>query len=1286
MKPVRTVLAGALASALAAAIGIAVLTSLAPRHPITTPQSAPVENAPPPAVTGNLLSAPDTRSTPIPTAPQVHASPSTETVPDATPPPTPPDPHLEPHFAAFLSWARAGAAAPPATEFDHGLELARRRREDLAKLIRTHPRRALELALPADLRATLAPRIVDLLETPIDARGDLEVLCALPDPQRAGKGHLVPLQRFAVFAEARYEAFVHGRRLGEPTLRDIPLRGIALDDAMAVEEPPETAPIAAAGGLLPASQGTAQGAPSGMTSTSTGRADGLKRLIFIRVDFSDLVGESFSTNRAAQLARELHAFYQDNSFGRAGFFEIGAGSAVTPVLRLARTAASYGSANASGALRTDARAAARAAGYNLGEYDYDLVCFGSVPGFGWSGLGFVGAAGAWIRGTSSTGVVAHELGHNYGLNHANFWDTGGESTLGAGTSIEYGDKFDTMGAANAGNYHFNARYKRLLGWLRPGEYTVATTNGTYRIHAHDRTNNPALPRALQVFANARTNYWLEFRQRFTSNPWLLAGTGLRWAGRGSEASLLIDTTPGSPREKDDSPITLGRTFSDPALRIHLTPVARGGDNPAWIDVVVQRGDFPGNRAPSLQLGASATSGSTATLFEFRAQATDPDGNPLAYHWDFGDDTLGTNAPIVSHRWSAAGDYTVACTVSDLRGGLARRLLPVRVGAPTTFRVSGRVFQDGEPAPGVRVSAGSGRQTTTDSDGDYTLGGLARGTVTLTASLDGNRFTPVTFSNPVQLTASREGLDFAAADASGPRPVTLLPAGSTWRYWDAGTLPADNWFATEYADSHWNHGAAILGYGGDRETTVVSFGPSSSRKFITTWFRSTFVVEDPARLASVRLALLRDDGAVVHLNGTELLRDNLPAGTITPDTVATNAVGGAEELTYFEFDVETSKLVAGTNTLAVEIHQSSGSSSDIAFDLRLTAERLPSVETALLLSRPEPGQVFTTPARIPVAAIAGESPSPLRQVIFLADDHPIGTSAAAPHTITWNTSSPGSHVLTARAVYENGTTFDSPQVPIEINDARLTPTLVRRGSNWTYLDTTNAPAGWADPAFDDRTWLTGPARFGYGEDGEFTVVRFGPDAARKRVTTWFRHAFHVAEAASVTNLVCRLQRDDGAVVYLNGQELFRIGLRTGTVTPDLFALADIGTDAEQAWQERPAPATALREGRNVLAVEVHQASASSDDLGFDLELVARRSALPPEDPQLHAALLADGTRVLHWPADATGWRLESTTTLAPNDSTAWQPVGASPETVDERIEIRLQPSSETTFYRLTRTSP
>lgn len=167
----------------------------------------------------------------------------------------------------------------------------------------------------------------------------------------------------------------------------------------------------------------------------------------------------------------------------------------------------------------------------------------------------------------------------------------------------------------------------------------------------------------------------------------------------------------------------------------------------------------------------------------------------------------------------------------------------------------------------------------------------------------------------------------ASDATTP----VLPAGSAWRYFDQGAAPV-GWQHAGFDDSAWPAGPAPLGYG-DSAATPVGFGPDPLQKHVTTYFRSTFQVPDPAAISTLRLRLRRDDGAVVYVNGLALLRNNLP-GVAGPEALAVNAIEGDDESVWLESTIWLDALNPGANTIAVEVHQAAVDSDDLAFDLEL----------------------------------------------------------------------------------------------------------------------------------------------------------------------------------------------------------------------------------------------------------------------------------------------------------------------------------------------------------------
>ncbi len=170
-------------------------------------------------------------------------------------------------------------------------------------------------------------------------------------------------------------------------------------------------------------------------------------------------------------------------------------------------------------------------------------------------------------------------------------------------------------------------------------------------------------------------------------------------------------------------------------------------------------------------------------------------------------------------------------------------------------------------------------------------------------------------------------------------VALIPAGSTWKYFDQGYAPA-NWNGESFDDTAWPQGAEQLGYGEGDEQTIVGYGPNSNNKYITTYFRKSFNVADTVGLTQLSGSMLIDDGAVVYLNGMEVARYNMPNGTIANNTVALTA---AEENVYTPFTIPKGVVKPGNNVLAVEVHQNSAQSSDMSFALSLQTLRLGSVD-------------------------------------------------------------------------------------------------------------------------------------------------------------------------------------------------------------------------------------------------------------------------------------------------------------------------------------------------------
>ncbi len=177
--------------------------------------------------------------------------------------------------------------------------------------------------------------------------------------------------------------------------------------------------------------------------------------------------------------------------------------------------------------------------------------------------------------------------------------------------------------------------------------------------------------------------------------------------------------------------------------------------------------------------------------------------------------------------------------------------------------------------------------------------------------------------------------------------TFIAANTKWKFYDQGMDQGTAWRGTTFSDITWASGNAELGYGDpvgpDGQTTTVSYGPDSLHKYITTYFRKAFNVVNTANYSAISFDLLLDDGAVVYLNGVEVYRQNMPAGTILYSTLASFAAGSggtpAENAwtTIPSSPALLSALQTGRNVIAVEVHQNSITSSDISFNFRFTGQ-------------------------------------------------------------------------------------------------------------------------------------------------------------------------------------------------------------------------------------------------------------------------------------------------------------------------------------------------------------
>lgn len=375
----------------------------------------------------------------------------------------------------------------------------------------------------------------------------------------------------------------------------------------------------------------------------------------------------------------------------------------------------------------------------------------------------------------------------------------------------------------------------------------------------------------------------------------------------------------------------------------------GNDPTNWFaaGITAGRATIP-NLAPTATILSPASGALTGVSnVTVSVQASDADGAVALVQ-------LLVNGSVLK-QWSGAvsdfvwtnvssGAYVLQVRVTDNLGAVgvsAKVRLTILAAAPTvafTAPPSGAVIQSGAMVNLATTALSGGGPAAAVS---YFLDGELLGTV-------GAPFTYLWSAGP----AGAHVLSAIAQDAQGQTsaPATLpvfvqavslnpvlIPASSTWQYLDNGVNQGSGWIQPAFNDSAWSSGAGKFGFdsnGNADFATVLSYGNNSANKYPTYYFRRKFVVPTLVGMTNLWLEVQRDDGVAVYLNGADLYRNNLPAGPLAYSQLATNATDNGN--TWQTATLPLTGLVVGTNVIAAEVHQSSLSSSDCAFDLRLTA--------------------------------------------------------------------------------------------------------------------------------------------------------------------------------------------------------------------------------------------------------------------------------------------------------------------------------------------------------------
>lgn len=465
---------------------------------------------------------------------------------------------------------------------------------------------------------------------------------------------------------------------------------------------------------------------------STISVTGEKRVLWYRLAYADDPRQPASAEAADAAMATANSILKRISFGNVSL-----AWSITPLLELPRTTAFY-STNII-AMLDDAKICAASLGFNSADYDRDLIS--PPPMAGWSqGMAVIG--GRWLYvSIAHGGLIVHELGHTFGLPHANAWDTnrpdpfakssppfpsniseisgtydfqtnsfvGRLGIMFPGTSVEYGDPFDIMATSDT-NADFNVNFKSRLGWISSDAITRVSSSGTYRIY-NQRATTTGLDRPCAISIeklvvgrhadHVPRMYWIETAPK-TAN-----GALLRWIdANNNQPTLLLDSLPGSFDGFTDAALGIGRAFDDPGLGLSITPVAYGAE---WIDVAI---DF--------NAGAKAAANAPVppmfpTDLKITGRVIDTSGHPLPNcrvhtgriirrvgdRGDFDSELTDTNGFYSLPVFDASQPFTIGASIYGYKavGGIDEQTVTVPASG-----VASNVNFTFEPLPRITITA------------------------------------------------------------------------------------------------------------------------------------------------------------------------------------------------------------------------------------------------------------------------------------------------------------------------------------------------------------------------------------------------------------------------------------------------------------------------------------------------------------------------------------------------------------------------------------------------------
>lgn len=448
------------------------------------------------------------------------------------------------------------------------VEQTKARQAVLAELVKHDPAAAIRAALPKQVRAGMPAEVQALLETKQELSGKLEVVYEdYEDPSRSKLRHVLITNEGPVALQLPNHEASHSLQSGAT----VQARGWLFKhndsvDSLAISDEQNGLTVMA----LDGSDTTASAAPQSLANTI-----GEQRTLVLLINFQDNSAEQPWTLSEvnSMVFGTVSDYYREASYGQTWLTGDVHGYLTLPINQTCDF----------GTMDSYAQLAANDAGIDVASYKRLVYLFPKNSACGWRGQGTVGGtpSRSWINGELNLMTIGHEMGHNFGLNHAKYIGCNGESISDSCTTLEYGDSLDIMGKSTG---HFNAFNKERLGWLNAasGQIVTAETDGSYLLEPYESAHGGTakglkVRRGTDAATGEALWYHLEYRQALGFDSFLAGKSVTNGVlfhvniGSDINSSQLMDITPNSSFfDLDDASLVAGSSYVDADAGVTIT--------------------------------------------------------------------------------------------------------------------------------------------------------------------------------------------------------------------------------------------------------------------------------------------------------------------------------------------------------------------------------------------------------------------------------------------------------------------------------------------------------------------------------------------------------------------------------------------------------------------------------------------------------------------------------------------------------------------------------------------